>query len=87
MPGHEWRFVPGDPWAICDSCGFKKRRSHLRMRWDGFLVCSDTCWHPRQPQEFSSTEAEKKVVVNPRPPNDPVYVEYSDVDPTEYPGP
>lgn len=38
--------------ALCDSCGFKKKSGELRLRWDGLMVCADTCWEPRHPQDF-----------------------------------
>ena len=38
--------------ALCDSCGFKKKSDELRLRWDGLMVCADTCWEPRHPQDF-----------------------------------
>lgn len=38
--------------AYCDSCGFKKKSDQLRLRWDNLMVCADTCWEPRQPQDF-----------------------------------
>lgn len=45
------RFDSGDWKAICDSCGREFKASHLRKRWDGFMVCPDD-WEPRQPQDF-----------------------------------
>lgn len=38
--------------ALCDSCGFKKKSTDLKLRWDGLMVCADTCWEPRHPQDF-----------------------------------
>lgn len=40
----------GDFYAICDVCGFKYKRSELRLRWDKALVCEDD-WEVRHPQE------------------------------------
>lgn len=37
--------------ALCDVCGFKKKSSELRKRWDGMMVCADD-WEPRHPQDF-----------------------------------
>jgi hypothetical protein len=45
-------FKPGDWNVICDRCGLKKKRSQCRMTWDNLLVCSDTCWESRHPQDF-----------------------------------
>ena len=44
-------YRPGDYYVICDQCGFKKLRSQCKMTWNGLLVCSDTCWEPRHPQD------------------------------------
>jgi len=39
-----------DPWTICDSCGFKTRKSKTRKTWDGRIVCSATCWDEKFPK-------------------------------------
>lgn len=44
-------FASGDWNAICDVCGFKFKASHLKLRWDGLMVCTKD-WEPRHPQEF-----------------------------------
>lgn len=36
---NEWKYIPGDYWAICDVCGFKYRSSQMKERWDGTMVC------------------------------------------------
>jgi hypothetical protein len=38
--------------AICDRCGFKKQSSELRKEWTGLMVCADTCFEARHPQDF-----------------------------------
>ena len=38
--------------AICDRCGSKRWNDELRKEWDGLMVCADTCWEPRNPQDF-----------------------------------
>ncbi len=42
-------FIPGDPWCICDRCGFKMRHSEGKLTWDGFFVC-DADWEEKHPQ-------------------------------------
>lgn len=37
--------------GLCQSCGFKKKFSELRKRWDGFWVC-EADWEPRHPSDF-----------------------------------
>ena len=44
-------YKKGDYNAICDVCGFKRKASELRLRWDGYRVCAED-WEPRQPQDF-----------------------------------
>ena len=39
-----------DPWTICDSCGFKVRRSKTRKTWKGTIVCAKTCWDEKWPK-------------------------------------
>ena len=58
-------YIPGDFWRICDSCGFKKRASETRKRWDGLIVCADD-WEPRHPQDFVKGKADWQNVPNPR---------------------
>jgi hypothetical protein len=46
------RYIPGAWNAICDSCGFEKKNFQLRKRWDGLMVCADTCWETDHPQKY-----------------------------------
>lgn len=45
-------YIPGDHWLICDVCGFKKRSSEMRRRWDGAMVCNED-FEERHPQELA----------------------------------
>lgn len=45
-------YVAGSYNVICDRCGFKKKRGEVKLEWDNLLVCKDTCWEIRQPQDF-----------------------------------
>lgn len=56
-----WSYIPGDWWAICDSCGRKFKASELRKRWDGFMVCKDDL-ELRHPQDFVKTKQDKITV-------------------------
>lgn len=56
----------GDNWVVCDLCGFKYRRSEVRLRWDGAVVCHKD-WEPRHPQEFVRGVKEKAGVDLARP--------------------
>lgn len=38
--------------AICDRCGAKRRNSEMRKQWNNLIVCADTCWEPRNAQDF-----------------------------------
>ena len=45
-------YFEGGQWnASCFRCGFKYKSGELRKTWQGFWCC-DTCWEPRQPQDF-----------------------------------
>jgi len=44
-------FSPNDSNTICDTTGFKVKRSQVSKRWEGFYVIPEA-WHPRQPQDF-----------------------------------
>lgn len=43
-------FSPNDSNTIDDITGFKRKRSQMKRRWEGFYT--DEGWHPRQPQDF-----------------------------------
>lgn len=44
-------YKKGDWNCICDVCGFLRKSSELRLRWDGLRVCQED-WEPRHPQDF-----------------------------------
>lgn len=44
-------YKAGDNYFLCPVCGFKKRVSQGRRRWDKEFVCL-SCWEPRHPQEL-----------------------------------
>lgn len=52
--------------VICQVCGFKKKASQIRRRWDGFLVCEDD-YEIRHPQDFVRARPDTHVLpfVNP----------------------
>ena len=60
-------YILGDHNVICDRCGRKKKRSQCRKTYDGLIVCSDTCWFPKHPQESVKAKTDKQSVVDPRP--------------------
>jgi hypothetical protein len=41
-------WIAGDYFLLCEVCGFKKRRSECRIRWDGAVVCAED-YEPRHP--------------------------------------
>lgn len=60
--------MAGGPYrAICDLCGRKRHASELKMTWDNFFVCADTCWQPRHPQDFVEGKADDQTVPIARP--------------------
>lgn len=72
--GYKPSYTHGGYKAICDSCGFLRKNFEMRMRWDGLFVCSDTCWEPRQPQDFVRTvPGEGRPVPIPRPDSTPAF--------------
>ncbi|WP_299477003.1 hypothetical protein [uncultured Paracoccus sp.] len=71
-------YIPGDPWGICDVCGFKYRKSEMRRRWDGLTVCGPD-WEPRHPQEAVRGRKDRILVDNPKPPPADVFIEPGDV--------
>lgn len=46
-----FKYIPGDPWTICDRCGWKIRKSTVRKTWDGLMVCEKD-WEPKHSQLY-----------------------------------
>jgi len=59
------RFSPNDSNTICDITGFKKKRSEVMRRWEGFY-CIGEAWHPRQPQDLPVVPTEQKIYADVR---------------------
>lgn len=57
----------GDYLVICALCAMTRFRSECRFTWDNFLVCKDTCWYPREAQDFVHGIADRQSVPDPRP--------------------
>ena len=72
-------YKSGDHWVICDICGLKRRRSRIRKNHQGMMVCADTCWEPRHPQENIRIRQDRIAVTDPRPRQTATYLEVGDV--------
>lgn len=59
-------YQAGNPWKICDRCGFKKRASATRKEWTGLIVCME-CFEERHPQDFVRGRMDRQNVPEPRP--------------------
>jgi len=66
MANRKNNYKKGDWNVICDVCGFKKRASEVRLRWDGLYVCQED-WETRHPQEFLRTPKDDTSVPFTRP--------------------
>ena len=58
--GKEDYYSKGDWNVYCDYCDKKRKASDCRLTWDNALVCSDTCWEPRHPQDFVRGKVDKQ---------------------------
>ena len=56
------QYVKGQWNVVCDYCGSEKKSGEVRLTWDNALVCADTCWEPRQPQDFVRAKVDKQRV-------------------------
>jgi hypothetical protein len=63
-------FVLGDSKSCCDVCGFDYKRSQLKKRWDGALVCNKD-WEQRHPQDNIKIPGERNDVKDSRISPDP----------------
>lgn len=52
-------FSPHDSNTIDDITGFLRKRSQMKVRWEGFLT--DEGYHPRQPQDFPVVPIKQQV--------------------------
>jgi UDP-N-acetylenolpyruvoylglucosamine reductase len=66
-------FVLGDSNAICDECGWKYKRSQLKKRWDGLLVCAKD-YEERHEQDSIKIRPERNNVKDARTEPSPHYV-------------
>lgn len=60
--------------AICDRCGFERWNGQLRKEWTGLMVCKDTCWEPRHPQDFVKGKPDRQNPPWVRPEPEPIDV-------------
>jgi len=59
-------YIKGDPWVICDTCGFKVRMSQTKKTWDNLRVCRKD-WEPKHPQLSVRGRVDKQAVYDGRP--------------------
>ena len=72
MPGSNLEF--GTWWVICDRCGFRRKNTQVRKEWTGLIVCSDTCFETRHPQDFVRAKPDEQSVPFVRPEQPDVFV-------------
>lgn len=82
MATREGVYVPGDYYLLCEVCGFKKRRSECAKRWDGAIVCADTCYEERHPLDQIRPRADRQNVVDARD-AEPIFVSDNEVQPSD----
>ncbi len=46
------QFTIGEHKVVCDICARTRLRSQCRLQWDNLLVCEDTCYSPKHPNEY-----------------------------------
>lgn len=73
----------GDWNAQCDQCGRKKKASQLKRNWQGLMVCADTCWEPRQPQDYARGAPPEQPPPWVRPETAPIWIEDNGVPPVD----
>lgn len=71
-------YKPGDYYLTCDECGFKVRKSEVRKRWDGLMVCRAD-WETRHPQDSLKAKRDRQRVHIARPEPADVFLEVGDV--------
>jgi hypothetical protein len=75
-------YEPGDNYFICPVCGFKKRVSEGRWRWDKGYVCRED-WEPRHPQESLKGRRDRIKPAISRPEPTDVFIDVADTTVTD----
>lgn len=65
MTTREGVYVAGDYYLLCEVCGFKKRRSECRKRWDGAIVCQED-YEERHPLDLIQPRPDQQNVLDAR---------------------
>lgn len=74
------QYIHGDHNIICDRSGFKIKFSDSRKEWNGLRV-DKRFWEPRHPQDKIRSVRDDQSVVDPRPDQEPVFVDTNQVQP------
>ncbi len=60
---HQWGakiYKPGDPWYVCDRCGFDYRLSETVIEENtGLRVCRNECYDPVHPRDDVNRDLDK----------------------------
>lgn len=75
---HSPSWSPGNPWGVCQRCGFDVRLNALKMEWTKLLVC-DKCYDRRHPQDFVRPKLDRQVVRRPAPKPEDLFVDVGDI--------
>ena len=68
--------------VICDRCGRKRVNDEVAKEWTGVIVCKDTCFETRHPQDFVRGTEDKQTVPFTRPEPADQFIGVSYVDET-----
>jgi len=68
----------GGNYFLCPVCGFKKRVSDGRYRWDKEFVCKD-CFDPKHPQESVKARVDRMSARISRPEPTDTFIDVTDV--------
>lgn len=71
-------FKLGDHNATCYVCGFKRKASEMKLRWDGVYTCRED-WEIRQPQDFVRGLPEETAPAWTQPMVPPIYDEFNEL--------
>lgn len=66
--------------CICDRCGRKRTNVEVTKEWTGLMVCKDTCFETRHPQDFVRGRPDKQTVPYTRPESTDQFIEVTYAD-------
>lgn len=74
LEGHADSYEPSSWNVICQRCGRKYKNYEVQREWTGLIVCKETCFELRHPQDFVRAVIDDTSVATHSPPPPDAFV-------------